>query len=478
MRIPFALLAIVLFQLEGAGQAWDLQKCIDYALANNLTVQQSELQIARAEESYNQNRYDLLPNLNSQVSYGFNFGQRIDPFTNQFANDRVATGNVFLSSNLDIFNAFSKRNAIRQSLEDMRATEMDVDNQKNDVALRICLSYLTILLNKENVGIAEQQVALSTSQVNRIRILVDAGAEPEGSFFDGDSQLAQEELTLVNAENALRISLLEMTQLLQLTPGQASTFDVVTPDLSDEGGEVLQNSAQDIYTRAQVAMPEIKAADYRRTSSLYAYQSAKGLLYPNLSLSGSVGSGYSGANSIQVGEGTNIGPLPIGQVFSTGQIVTTIDDQTFFSGNDFQTKKFGDQLNDNFNQNLQLNLQIPIFNGNSAKANVNRAKINQLDAELSYQQISNQLRFEVEQAYADAKAAMNSYVAAQRAVRSLEESFRYAEIRFEQQVINTVDFNNIKTQYTNAQASMARAKYDFVFRTKILDFYLGKAITL
>jgi outer membrane protein len=181
---------------------------------------------------------------------------------------------------------------------------------------------------------------------------------------------------------------------------------------------------------------------------------------------------------VQTGEGTNLGQVPIGVVQTTGAPVVTLQEQTFFSDGDFTTKGFGDQLEDNFNQNLQLTLSLPIFNGWSAKANVERAKINRVDADLSYKQITNQLRFDVEQAYADAKAAMNTYIASEQTVRALEESFKYAEVRYEQEVINAVDFNTTKTQYTNAQVNMLRSKYDFVFRTKILDFYLGNPITL
>lgn len=134
-------------------------------------------------------------------------------------------------------------------------------------------------------------------------------------------------------------------------------------------------------------------------------------------------------------------------------------------------------MGDNFNQNVFINLSVPIFNGAAARSNTDRAKIAQIEADLNYKDVSNRLRFDVEQAYADAKAALNSYMAAMKAVEAFEESFKYAEIRYQQSVINVVDYNNIKTQYAVAQSNLVNAKYDFVFRTKILDFYLGKAIT-
>lgn len=473
---------ILFFSLLGfavsAQEKWDLQKCIDYALDNNLSVQQSQLNIERAEIGLTQSKYALLPNLNAQATYGYNFGQRIDPFTNEFATERVGSSNLFMSSSLDIFNGFSKMNTIKRNEADLEASKYDLKTIQNDISLQLCLAYLQILRNKENAQIAQEQLTLTQSQVDRTQILVDAGQLPQGTLYDAQAQAAQEELNLVNAENAIVLARLNLTQIMQLSPQEAENFEIVTPNLSDEGTELLNKTAIDIYIRAKQEMPEIQAVEQRKTAAEYDLKVAGGNLYPNLSLSGSVGSGYSGANRVIVGQGTNVGFVPIGQVQGSGAPVLTIQEQTIYSDGDYKTKSFGDQLSDNFNQNLQLNLVIPIFNGLSARSNVNRAKINQLDAEIRYSQVSNQLRFDVENAYADAKAAMNSYIAAQKAVLALEESFGYAQVRYDEGVINTVQFNDIKTQYTNAQSSMTNSKYDFVFRTKILDFYMGNPITL
>lgn len=474
------ILALFVSVAVSAQEKWDLQECIDYALDNNLSIQQSRLNIERAEIGLTQSKYSLLPNLNAQATHGYNFGQRIDPFTNQFATERVQTNNLFMSSSLDLFNGFSKVNAVKRSEADVSASEYDLKTIQNDISLQLCLAYLQILRNKENAAIAREQLTLSESQVTRTQTLVDAGQLSRGFLYDIQAQFAQEEFNLVNAENGIELAKLNLTQIMQLTPEEAADFEIVTPDLTDEGKELLDQSAMDIYIRAKQEMPQIQAAEHRRAFAEYDLKVAGGNLYPNLSLSGSVGSGYSGANRILVGEGTNIGQVPIGQAYVQGTPipVVSIQEQTIYTDGDYKTKGFGDQLSDNFNQNIQLNLVIPIFNGLSAKSNLNRAKINQLDADIRYSQISNQLRFDVEQAYADAKAAMNSFMAAQKAVFALKESFDNAQVRFDQGVINTVEFNDLKTQYTNAQSNMTNAKFDFVFRTKILDFYLGNPITL
>ena len=472
------ILALFVSVAVSAQEKWDLQKCIDYALENNLSIQQSRLNIERAEVNLSQSKYSLLPNLNAQATHGYNFGQRIDPFTNQFATERVQSNNFFMSSSIDIFNGFSKVNAIKRSEADVSASTYDLKTIQDDISLQLCLAYLQILRNTENAAIAREQLTLSESQVSRTQTLVDAGQLSRGFLYDIQAQFAQEEFNLVNAENGIDLAILNLTQIMQLTPQEAADFEIVIPDLSDEGKELLDQSAMDIYIRAKQEMPQIQAAEHRKTFAEYDLKVASGNLYPNLSLSGSVGSGYSGANRVLVGQGTNIGRLPIGAVQGSGIPVVTILEQTMYTDGDYKTKSFADQLSDNFNQNIQLNLVIPIFNGLSARSNLNRAKINQLDADIRYAQVSSQLRFDVEQAYADAKAAMNSFMAAQKAVFALKESFDNAQVRFDQGVINTVEFNDLKTQYTRAQSNMTNAKFDFVFRTKILDFYLGKPITL
>jgi len=477
-KIASFIIVLFAFMTGNAQEKWDLQRCIDYAFQNNITVQQSRLNVERSEVDLLQSKLDLLPNFNAGATHGYNFGQRIDPFTNQFATERVQSNNLFLSSSMDLFNGFSKMNTLKQSQVSLEASKYDLETIKNDISLQICLAYLQVLMNKENLSVSQNQVTLTEQQVERMGKLVDAGQMPRGSLFDLESQLAQEELNVVTNENSVRISLLSLTQLLQLEPQEAAQFDVVKPDLTDEGVELLTNTVEDIYIRAKQNMPQVLAAEARQESAEYALGASRGSLYPSLRFDASLGSGYSGINRIVVDEGESVA-FPIGTVQVEGsEYVVNSFPQPDPSTQVLETKSFGDQLEDNFNQNVQLTLSVPIFNGWAVKSNVERAKINQVDADLSYRQVTNQLRFDIEQAYADAKAAMNTYIATEKAVRALEESFKYAEVRYEQEVINAVQYNDTKTQLNNAQVNLLRSKYDFVFRTKILDFYLGNPITL
>ena len=477
-RIALLLFLVFGTTISQAQEKWDLQRCIAYAHQNNITVQQSRLNVERSEIGVKQSKLGLLPNLNAGATHGYNFGQRIDPFTNQFATERVRSNNIFLSSSLDIFNGFNKTKNVRRNEMELAASTYDLETIKNDIALQICLAYLQVLLNKENLLVSQNQVDITQQQVDRMAKLVDAGQMPRGNLFDLQSQLAQEQVNVVNNENAVRLSLLSLTQLMQLDREEVAEFDIVKPDLSDEGVELLTNTSEDIYIRAKQNMPQVQAAEARQGAAEFALGSSRGLLYPTLRFEASLGSGYSGINRIVVDEG-EFTSFPIGTVNVEGDVFTVNSlPQPDPSTQVFETKDFTDQLEDNFNQNVQLVLSIPIFNGWNAKSNVELAKINQVDADLNYQQVTNQLRFDIEQAYADAKAAMNTYLANEKALAALEESFKYAEVRYEQEVINAVDYNNTKTQYTNAQVNLINAKYDFVFRTKILDFYLGNPITL
>ncbi len=471
-RLFSVFLLTVLLNHASAQDLWDLQRCIDYAFQNNISVQQSRLGIQNAEINMDQSKWDLLPSLNAGANHGYNWGQRIDPFTNTFATERVRSNNLFVGGELDLFNGFNRMKIMRQREQDLAASEYDYQSMQNDIAMQIALAYLQVLLNKENVKISENQVALSKQQADRMKKMVDAGSEPMGSYYDLLSQMAQEELALVNNQNSVTLSMLNLMQLLQLSRNEAPEFDIITPDFEDVGMEMISQNSNDIYIRAKGSLPQVQAAERRRLSAEYALDASRGLLYPTISISGAVGTGYSGINQEPVGDPI-IEFVPIGTVAGSGEPVLSLGQPNF---PDFQTKSFGDQLNDNLNRNVFLNINIPIFNGMAARSNMNRAKVSQIEADLNYSQVTNQLRFDVEQAYADAKASLNSYMAARKAVEAFEESFKYAEVRYQQSVINVVDYNNIKTQYTNAQTNLVNAKYDFVFRTKILDFYLGNPI--
>jgi outer membrane protein len=469
------LLLSLLIMTNGALLAqsnWTFTQCIEKAWEQNLDIQRSEMLQEIAEVNLKQSRYSQVPSLNAGATHGYNWGQTIDPFTNEFATDRVRNNNLFLSSEMILFRGFQVRNSIKQSLVDYQASEKDLDRMRNDIGLFVAQSYLNILLNKEQIKAAEAQVSISERQVARMERMVEVGQEAEASLLEIQSQLANDQLSLTQMENALVIAKLGLTNILLLGPEEAAAFDIVDPAVEMDLDRVLP-SVQEVYAVAQEKLPQIKAAELRAQSSEVGMAVAQGGRSPQVSVRGSIGSGYSGNNQVGVGEPTDV-VFPIGQVANSGEVVIAQSE----SFSDFEPKSFGDQLEDNFNQSLSFTLTVPIFNGLSVDSDVKRARINYEMAKVDEQSARNQLLQDVQQAHADAVAARRSYEAASRSLEAMELNFSNAEKRFEQDMLSPVDFNDAKSRLAVTQTQAIRAKYDYIFRMTIIDFYLGNPINI
>lgn len=458
-----------------AQQSWSLQQCIDYAYQHNIQIQQGELNIQLSEANRTQSMAGTLPSVNASASHGYNWGQTIDPFTNQFATERIRSNSFGINAGLTIFNGFQQMNSIKQNSLLLEASKQDQEKLKNDIALNVANAYLNVLFNQELLNIAQSNLESSGQQVDRIRKMVDAGAAPKGTLFDIEAQMATDEASLIQAENNLSLAYLSLTQLLQMSREEAENFSIVTPGMDDlETNEMVSNSDA-VVNSALSNFPEIKSAEINVMSAEKGLDIAQGGMSPRLSASFSYGTGYSGANQLVTSADT-IGQVPIGQVAGTGETVLTLSPQTIPTA--FETKAFSDQLTDNVNQSLFFSLSIPIFNGLSTRTSIQRAKIGVENARLNLESAKNTLTQNVERAYADAQAAYRSYLASERSVEAAEEAMKYATIRYEEGVINAVDYTTARVRQDNAKADMIRNKYQYVFRSKVVDFYLGKPITM
>ena len=452
---------------------WGLERCIEYALDNNLNVKQQVLNSEISKHSVTGAKGRMLPTLNGFANNVYNFGQTIDPFTNQFASSQVRSNNFSLSSNLTIFNGLQNYNNIKRRTYDYEASKYDVDKTRNDISLLIASSYLQVIFNQEILEVADKQVLITQQQVDRTEKLVNAGSLPPGNLYDVQAQLASEELSVVQATNNLNISVLQLKQLLQLDPG--TPFSIERPELNIENQLSVEARPGQVYDVALSTLPDVKAAEMRVLSSEKAYQVAKGGMSPNLSVSGSYGTGYSGAARELVGGSVTPFTDTIGTTLTTQEPVIN---EAFDIQTEFATKSFNDQISDNLNRSIGFSLSIPILNYLSVRTNISQAKLNQELAQTNLEITKNQIRQDIETAYADAIAALNSYKATQRSLTALEESFKYAEQRFEVGLINAVEYNTAKNNLVRAQSDLVRAKFDFVFKSKVLDFYQGKPITL
>ena len=453
-----------------AQQAWSLEKCLQYAMENNIQIKQSVLNTEYNENLLKQSKLGQIPSLSGSAGYNSSWGRALDETTYRYSNEQINSVNMGLSSYANLFNGLQVRNTIRQNELTLMASYEDVESVKNEISLNIAAAYLTIMFNQELVAVTKSQMEVTGQQVERTGKMVDAGKLAKGNLLELNAQYASEELNLVNAENQLSISLLNLQQILYLPIDTA--FAVIIPELADPDENPLLVDAQEVYSIAEEIMPEIKSAMLSLESADKGLAIAKGARSPQLYLSANYNSGYSDIRQQVV----DVGPpeqIPIGETMS-GEPVVSYPQEIPVLG----AYPFLDQVRDNRSSGIGLGLSIPIFNSWSINTNIANARIMHENAQLDLQNRQLALYASVHQSYADAVAALKKFNATQEALVSMEESFKYTEKKFEVGLVNTVDYNTSKNQLIATQSDLLQAKYDFIFKTKILNFYRGEPITL
>lgn len=475
MHLPKFLLAVLLLVgiQTSAQEEWTLQRCIDHAYQHNIQIKQSALNVESSEINKEQSLGSFLPSLNASASHGYNWGQTIDPFTNQFATERIQSNSFGLSTGVLLFNGFANHHQYKQSMHNLTASLANLEKMRNDIALNIANAYMNVLFNREFLAIAQSNLTATQQQVDRIQKMVDAGALPQGNLLEIKAQEATDQAAVINSENSLNLARLSLSQLLQLTGDDAANFRVAQPDLNELNQITLAADARTTVESALRNLPEIKAAEAQLAAAQSGLSLSKSGYSPRLSASFSYGTGFSGAAVVPVGDLQYDGDQYIGFVEGTEQAVLT----PTFSYPDFETKPFIDQFNDNINQSLFFSLSIPIFNGFNTKSSVARSEVNLKNQEYTLELSKQQLEQDVERAFADARAAYNNYLAGEQSVQAAELAFNYAEVRFEQGASNIVDYNAARIRLDNARANLIRNKYEYLFRAKVLDFYRGNPIT-
>lgn len=468
IRKLFLVSACLFITLSGFTQekkTWTLRELIDYAIANNLSVKRSTYGVESSEINAFQSKMAMLPTLNANGNYGWNWGRTIDPTTNIFTENQVKSSNLGANSSLLLWNGFRLFYNMKQGEIDLDAANEDLIKSRNDIILNVITLYLNVVFNKELYNVAQLQVKSTQEQLDRTKKLVEAGSVPLADVLNLDAQLATNELTVIQRENSLNLSLLQLKQALQLP---ASTpMDVELPVLDIENQLNINKTADEIYDIATVTMPEIKAADLRKKSSLYAYRSAKGNLYPRLSVNASYSTIYSDQRQQFLPDGGTTS-RSIGYVQGAGTPVLTD-----VSTGSVYVPGISDQFVDNRGRSIGVSLQIPVFNGFSTRSAMQRAAINREIANISFQEISNTLRQTVETAYNNAIAAVKTYQSTDKQVKARDEAFRMTKQRYNLGAVNFVDYQVAENNLFQAESDLLRAKYDFIFRKKVLDFYQG-----
>jgi len=438
--ILFFSLVIGISENATAQKTWTLQECIAYALDHNILIKQSELSSKLSAINFDQSKAAFFPSINASTGYTYNFGKSVDPFTNVFTNQEVQSANISASGNLPIFNGFQIMNSLSQSKYEFLASNENLLKIKNDISLNVAAAYLQVLYAKEALKAVDDRMTAAVQNRDRTRIMVDAGSMAQGNLLDSEAALASEELARVNAENLLISAMISITQLLELK--STDDFAVADPVFDLPEQSALLVSADEIYATSLKTLPEFRASELNIKVAEKGLMISKGSRYPRLSLLGGLSTGYS-----------NVARR--------------------FSGEDIS---FDDQMNENYNKYLGINLTIPIFNGWSTESSIRRSRINLENVKYNDQVTRNQAYKSIVQAHADAIAAQQKFNASQKAATSTKEAFTYAEKKYNVGLLSSIEFLNVRNTNSRTESDFLQAKYDLIFRLKVIDFYLGKPL--
>ncbi|NCT94431.1 MAG: TolC family protein [Chitinophagaceae bacterium] len=446
-----------------------LKECIETAIANNLQVRQAAYQAQADKVDYQQSRANRLPFISGNISHGMNQGRSIDPFTNSYLNQEIGFANYSINTSITLWNGSAIQNNIRQNELNAKASELNWQQVKDNITINVILAYLQLLSNTEQLDIAQKQVMVTKAQVDRLNTLNDNGAIAPATLYDLKGQLGNDELNLLSIRNNLETAKINLSQLMNI-PYQSS---MTVESLQSEKQPVLyETSATDVYQAATQQLAMIKAADLRVLSTKKGLASIRGQLLPTLSLNGGLGTNYSSVASRQLLTGS-------GDV-QTPQYVTVNNTRfnVFAPQNNYTSQKisYGDQWKNNFNSSVSISLQIPILNRLVVRNRIKQAEIQQNRAVFESSTTKTQVHQAVDQAYVNMSTALERFQTLQKQVEDFRASFQAAEVRFNNGVNTTVEYMLAKNNLDRANANFVAAKYDYLLRIKILDFYQGKPL--
>ncbi len=467
----FLLLLLNFLNLPVFGQSpWTLEHCIQYAQEHNLTLLQGRLNLMQSAQNARQSKLNFLPTLNGSTNYGFSFGHNIDPTSNQYLSTNYQSASFSLTAGLILFDGLQKQNTLKENNFNLLAAQSNFQKLSNDVSLNIAAAFLQVVYAKENLHNAVQQKAITEAQLENTRTLVNAGVLAVGNQLDLESQLSQQELNRVTADNAYTSARLSLSQLLNMD----SLITLSVPDLSVPKEDYFKPdlNPENIYQSALKSQPQIAASQYALQAAQKGWSVAKGRLYPSLSFYGSLSTNYSNAVKHITGIDTS-GYHTVGVVQSSFEPVIAPDFSYSFAPTPFHT-----QFTDNFGQSFGFSLSIPLFDAWSTHYGINTAHIGVLNAQYNLEQAEWQLKTDVQKAFADVVAGRNKYEAALKNESAVEKSFDYAKQKMDGGLISSLDFNVAQNNLVLAQSQVLQSRYDYIFKIKILDFYLGKPISL
>lgn len=435
-KIALSVLCLLFSFSSQAQQVLTVQEALNQALNNNLQVKQALFQAALSEEDVKQARMNFFPTLNAGVDGNLRWGKSFDQLTGSLINQSTNSLNGSLNASAAVFQGFSRINQVSANKYLLLADQSNIEKIKSDLVLSVVTTYLEALTNQDLLAAGKQQLALSQSQLEVEQINYDVGNKTLADLSQAKSLVAADELSVTSAENAYDLSILNLKQLMEMDPSNPIVLE--TPALPEPTVNVTVYSAAELFAQIKETYPEIKQAEYNSQAAKTNIAIAKAGYYPELSLRGSVGTGYSSAQ---------------------------------------QSSDFNQQLNDNLNQYIGFSLSIPIFNNFRTKIAVSKAKISYENALLSERQSENNLSKVINQAVLDLRAAEKSYNSTQQAFQATKEAFDVLKQRYDVGLANSIELSTSQTNMNKAEFDFIQARYNLIFRTKVIDYYLGKPIT-
>ena len=479
MRLFYSFLAMcLLVNYQGAAQTtgsmdnvWSLQMCVQYAVEHNVTIRQDSLNARMARYTLMQSQYSQLPTANVSSSLGRSYGRSINPTTNQFIDANYNFLSASGNGNLLLFGWLTVRNTIEKNKYNLQAALADLDQGKDDVSLNVANGFLVALQAKEQVRISENQVKLSQAQLDQTRIFADAGRLPELNVAQLESQLATDSSTLINSIVNYNSSLLDLKTLLNLD--FSVPFSIQEPQV--EPGEQLKVSnmqPEDIYDVALTHFGAIKGPKYRVTAAEKNLAASKGNLYPQFSLGYQIGTNWASNYLNYVPTNDLIGQQPIG--YTADSVLVYQPEYKVLT----PQIPFGTQLNDNLRQTVMFNVNVPLFNSWQSQYAIRQAKINLATSQLNEYNAELTLKQNVYKAHNNALGSIQKYNATKHADDAAQRALDFAKKRYDLGLTSTVDLLVTQNSAFAASSNLISAKYDLIFKLKVIDYYLGKELKL
>jgi outer membrane protein len=448
MRRIFGSIVMIFIMIQFAGaqqKKWTFQACLDTALKRNITVNQVRLSNENNKINLMQSKANRIPSLAAGANENLNFGKNINPNSNSYVVETYNSTSFSVNGGLNLFNGLQNNMTIRQDKMNVDAGQYDIEKAKNDLILSIASAYLQVLFSYEILTTAQSQADADAVQVERTEKMVNAGKVAESNLFTIKSQYATDKLAIVNAQSQLDLARVTLMQLMEI-PVQDS-FDIEKPRLEEPTMMLLQSN-HEIYQKALSVQPQIAGASIRTNASLLGIKINQGAYWPRLNLNGNVNTNFAASSQSSSGGGVNPNKDP------------------FFT-----------QVWNNLGESVGLSLAIPIYSNRQVKSSVEKAKVNALSTQLNEQNTKNQLRKSIEQSYTDLKNSMNKYFATKDQLAAADDSYKNMEKKYNVGMVTAIDYLVEKNNFYLAQSNLIQAHYDLIFKTKILDFYQGKAIT-